>query len=51
MISPWSPQVISSISTTKAFAAEADEVVRYSDGMAKYVGTVVRQARLPMISL
>ena len=39
-------EVISAISTTRAFSAEGEESARYASGMQKYVGTVFRQARL-----
>eukprot|EP00900_Chrysochromulina_parva_P009996 jgi/Chrpa1/18999/Chrysochromulina_OHIO_Genome00006674-RA len=39
-------EVIGAISTTRAFSAEEEEVRHYSDGLTKYVGTVVRSARL-----
>ena len=39
-------EVIAAVSTTRAFAAEGEEVTHYADGLTKYVGTVVRQAHL-----
>ena len=39
-------EVISSMSTTRAFAAEKEESHRYGEGMSKYLSCVVRQARL-----
>ena len=39
-------EVISSISTTRAFAAEADEARRYEEGMSNYVSTMVSQAKV-----
>lgn len=39
-------EVISSVATTRAFAAERGEIKRYGDGLQKYLGTVVRQAQL-----
>lgn len=39
-------QVVSSMSTTRAFAAEREESRRYANGMRKYLGCCVRQAKL-----
>ena len=39
-------EVISAISTTRAFAAEGEEATRYSDSMSSYVTCVVRSSRL-----
>lgn len=39
-------EVVSSISTVRAFAAEKDEARRYEAGMSEYLSTIYRQAKV-----
>ena len=44
-------QVLGAIATTRAFAAESEEIDRYAEALSKYVRTCYRQARRRLFEL